>query len=107
MYDKAVSYNVLQRAISILNEEKSWENENRKSHIKFIRSKSCNPFVEQTQKNRNIKNEEVLKQHKQKDLIHKLENKFDKNVNIYKVLNLNKMIIFCLRIKLWSIKLNY
>jgi hypothetical protein len=100
VYDQAVAYNVLQRAISILNEEKSWNNEDRREHIKFIRGKSCNPFVEETQKNRNIKNTEILKLHEeikeQKDLIQKLETKLDKNVKYpFRLFNLN-ILSFCI-----------
>ena len=44
IYDQAIAYNVFQRATTILSEEKSWKIEERKSHIDYIRGKSCNPI---------------------------------------------------------------
>jgi hypothetical protein len=56
-----VAYSVYQRAIAILNDEKSWNMAERIEHIKYIRGKSCNPFVEHNQHHEIKKDEGIVK----------------------------------------------
>ena len=45
IYDHAVVYTVFQRAVDILNDEKSFSNDDRIFHIEYLQSKSCNPSL--------------------------------------------------------------
>ena len=45
-FKQVVTYNVFQRAIVILNDEKSWNYQERKAHVAFINSKHCNPYID-------------------------------------------------------------
>ena len=47
VYEKAVAYIVLQRAIEIVNEEKSWTFKDRRDHIRFL-NQNCNPYNDET-----------------------------------------------------------
>ena len=47
VWEKAVAYVVLQRALVIVSQEKAWHQDQHKDHAKYLRDKCC-PYIDET-----------------------------------------------------------